>query len=119
MSGLCNNASVQLVYLVEGIQDVIKVFDVAERLKGLKDEHPWLADGGHIGMVQGLQTYADEVAVEIVKRSGGGSYSFPGVFEYEVTSPLGKWLGENHDKSRAEFTAELKRRTDEFFKDFP
>ena len=42
--------------------------------------------------------------------------AWPGVYEYEVVEPMGRWFAENSMCDDAEFEAELRKRTNAWFK---
>ncbi|NQW81314.1 MAG: hypothetical protein HQ445_09090 [Polaromonas sp.] len=111
-----NEAAIQLVYLVEGIEPVLAAHQVATRLNPATPGHLMTADGGHLGMVSDLADYAVDVADYINKMVG--VQDFPGVFEYEVTSELGTWMAKlpgDQWPSRDAFKAELEKLGAEFF----
>jgi hypothetical protein len=73
-------------YIVEGINDKIGTVDekTAERLSDKM--------GGHIAM----SGYAAKLALQVFDRmQEAQEQDFPGVFEYEVLSPLGGWVYTN------------------------
>ncbi len=87
------DAAIQLVFLVEGVERSIKLHHTTMRLKGLEEDHDIIASAGHYGMVSDLYLYAVQVSRflgDIVRNQ-----NFPGVYEYEVTEALGFWLAEN------------------------
>lgn len=109
MTRYTDEASVQLAYLMSGIDEVLRVHKVKQRLIDCKD-HP-MSRGGHIGMIFDLLPYARDVAA-----CKGQSWEHPGVFEHEVTVPLGTWMANQPEwPSLAAFKAELERLGNEFF----
>lgn len=108
--------AMQLVYLVEGIDEVLQTHQVATRLNPDTPAH-LMTDGlGHTGMVADLIPYAKDVAEYVAKMVG--VQDFPGVFEYEVTSDLGTWMAQYPGDtwpSRDAFKAELEKLGAEFF----
>lgn len=76
-------AGIQMVYLMEE-------FD-AETTQEIYSIH---ADnhGGHIGIVSSMYEHASTIVYLLNQQN---TQDFPGVFEYEVTEELGRWLFNN------------------------
>ncbi len=69
---------------------------------------------GYIGLASDLIRYAEIVATFLWKHTDQDT-NYPGVFEYEVTEPLGAWLVANwSDDHVIGFEAELEHRFDAF-----
>lgn len=95
------DAAVQMVYLAEGIE--------------LVKDHKLDRAGGHIGMVNELLPYAKAVSSYL---ENSPEQDFAGVFEYEVTNPMGQWLasvGGDSWPSLKDFNKELKQVGARFF----
>jgi len=105
--------AVQLVYLVAGIEQGLKKHEITNLMLGSDAPHPLVADSGHIGMVMNQVFKAELITRYIAGRYRG--WQFPGVFEYEVTEPLGVWIAENPEASIADFTAQLESSSRAFF----
>jgi hypothetical protein len=79
------------------------------------------ANGGYIGMGIDMVEYAERVVDRLFALDPQVPDGFPGVFEYEVTEPLGSWLANNRANvawpnfDDPQFIAETDRRIKEFF----
>jgi hypothetical protein len=73
--------------------------------------------GGHIGMVMNLVKFAAHSEKWLETHA---IEEFPGVLDYEVSSPFGEWyaskLADEYDFPDDKAIAELERRLEEFFK---
>lgn len=83
------SAAIQLAFLMDGFNQSHKC-QFGHGAEG--DKYETHADklGGYIGIVEAMQQYG-QVVHELVSRESIDR-EFPGVFEYEVTEDLGKWL---------------------------
>jgi len=105
--------AVQLAYLVAGIEQGLKKHKITNLMLGSDAPHPLVANGGHIGMVMNQVFKAELITRHLVNRHHDSD--FPGVFEYEVTEPLGVWIAENPEASMGDFTAQLESFSRAFF----
>lgn len=105
--------AIQLVYLVAGIERGLKTHEITNLMLGSDDPHPLVASGGHIGMVMNQVFKAELITRHLASFRRG--HDFPGVFEYEVTEPLGVWIAENPEASMGDFTAQLESFSRAFF----
>jgi len=103
--------AVQLVYLVAGIEQGLKKHKITNLMLGSDAPHPLVADSGHIGMVMNQVFKAELITRHLVDHD----LDHPGVFEYEVTEPLGVWIAENPEASMGDFTAQLESFSRAFF----
>jgi hypothetical protein len=102
------------VYLVAGAEPRIDIHHITNRLISTDSDHPLRADGGHIGMVEDLISYAKQVSAYLRTKPDG--QEFPGVFEYEVTESLGSWLADNWETADPNsFNTELEAQATAFF----
>lgn len=109
-------AALHLVYLVSGVEQVTVLHRVTCRLKGADVDHPITAGGGHIGMVEELLPYAQQIADYIAGVPE--DQEWPGVFEYQVTESLGAWLAANWESAGpVAFGEELTKQASAFFSD--
>jgi len=115
MTVINEQTAVQLVYLVAGIDEKLRIHRVTQRLTDCKD-HTLVAGGGHIGMVTDLLPWAAKVAKHLAAKAD--MQDFPGVFEYEVTEELGSWAADAAQNGLVhadDFEAELNRLSELFF----
>ena len=103
--------AVQLVYLVAGIEQGLKKHKITNLMLGSDAPHPLVADSGHIGMVMNQVFKAELITRHLIDHD----LDHPGVFEYEVTEPLGVWIAENPEASMGDFTAQLESFSRAFF----
>lgn len=77
------------------------------------------AAGGELGLIDYVADYASIVA-SLVNAADAHQYEYSGVFEYEVTETLGKWLCDQGDGiSKKDFGVELLRQAKDFFGNQP
>lgn len=97
------------IYLMNGYQEACAAAGNASELQEQR---------GQLGLAQALANLAAIVDNYLgsadVKALGDGH---PGVFEYEILEPLGKWLHAHSTCSPANFKAELDRRFRAWMKD--
>ena len=88
---LPENSAVCLVYLKDGFVLEGDKFENRDKYEFQADTH-----GGHIGIVSDLYAYAEWIE-EHLETHYKDAQDWCGVFHYEVTEDLGKWLFENPD----------------------
>lgn len=101
-------AAIQLNYLMAG-------FNAQREDSTLYQYHSDL-HGGHIGITVDFYDHALVVAQLITERLQDPQ-GFPGVFEYEITEDLGKWLFEHPDATQGEFEAHARHIVHWWFQD--
>lgn len=96
-------AAIQLAYLVAGADSAVNLVPTDRQ-----QDHAIQSSGGHIGMVADLLVFAEQVADYFDSALESGSHG-QGVFQYEVTVELGKFLAENWGSADTQklFTAKL------------
>lgn len=77
------NVSAHAAFFMEGLHEA----DYSKVIAACNNQNM-----GVIEMVLGIVVYAD--FIENVLTLIGDEESYPGVFDYEVSSPFGKWYGE-------------------------
>lgn len=97
-----NAAALQAIYLACGAEDYMREYPTAYDLEPL---------GGHIGLMEMLADFGGAVR-DYITSNTDESTPYPGVFEYEVTEPLGRWVIANLSEPflKVLFMAELDRR---------
>ena len=90
------SAAIQLAFLMDG-------FNSCHQWKFAKDSYEGhaAAHNGYIGIVSSMEQYA-EVVYEMLLKAEREDFH-PGVFEYEVTEELGKWLFNHSEHFRDTF----------------
>lgn len=83
------SAAVQLAFLMDGFNQSHK-WQFGHGAEGDKYETHVVDHNGYIGIVEAMQQYG-QVVHELMSRESTDR-EFPGVFEYEITEDLGKWL---------------------------
>lgn len=86
------NVAITLAFLVTGFE-AAHCAALASGVGTLPEQHAE-THGGHIGIVANLYDYAEHIEDCISLQN---SSDFPGVIQYEVIEPLGKWLFNNPD----------------------
>lgn len=83
------SAAIQLAFLMDGFNQSHK-WQFGHGAEGDKYETHADAHNGYIGIVADMEQYG-QVVHELMSREST-NHEFPGVFEYEITEDLGKWL---------------------------
>lgn len=109
-----NAVAVQAMFLYEGALYKLDVHRTAEKLDPSIGEHDAL-DRGYVGMAFDLAKHAEQIAAFLAPYEDNPRMEWPGVFEYEVTEPLGRWYADNPHCTWDEFQVELERRAKEYF----
>lgn len=95
------NTAIALVFLMDGFNACHGWWCGDDQTAEDNYEYHSGRHGGYIGIIFDMGKYAKWV--EAYLDSVGPDKNFPGVFHYEVTEALGKWIFDNPDATFAEF----------------
>lgn len=101
--GYTTAVAVQAMYLMAGANAEMRDRDI-----DLSDV------GGHIGFADDKVAYYAKMIVDFLEAPNRKDLDFPGVFEYEVTEGLGRWLAGNFHCVPVQFERKLEHEFTKF-----